>query len=100
MVHDDGIYVDGKKVPSSRGSEITPAMRIFQDRLNHKNAKGETVSLNAYLKWHVLRGEKLVSLNDLKDPAKSRKRGQSMTREEAEKFLAEIGLTPKTTSQA
>ena len=92
-VRADGLYVEGKKVSASRRSYITPAMRIFQDKLGHTNADGAMVSLNAYLKWHVLRDDKLVSLKDLKNPALARKRGQGLTPEQLENItLADLGL--------
>ena len=75
--------MDGRRVERSRGSEITPAMRIVQERVGHR-AFEEIISLNAFLKWHVVRGGQLVQLQDLKDPALARKRGRSMTSEQAE----------------
>jgi hypothetical protein len=90
-VRRDGLYVDGRRVKRSRGSEITPAMRIVQERVGHR-AFGKIISLNAFLKWHIVRGGQLVRLEDLKDPTKARKRGRGMTAEQAEQFLNEIGL--------
>jgi hypothetical protein len=90
-VRKDGLYVDGRRVERSRGSEITPAMRIVQERVGHR-AFGKIISLNAYLKWHVVRGGQLVRLEDLKDPTKARKRGRRLTADQAEQFLNEIGL--------
>jgi hypothetical protein len=90
-VRSDGLYVDGRRVERSRGSEITPAMRIIQERVSHRSGR-DIISLNAYLKWHVLRDGQIVSLFDLKDPAKARKRGRSMTAEQAKQFLNQLGL--------
>jgi hypothetical protein len=90
-VRRDGLYVDGRRVERSRGSEITPGMRIIQERVGHR-LRGQIVSLNAYLKWHVIRNGQLVRLEDLKDPTKARKRGRVLTTAEAQKFLDEIGL--------
>lgn len=95
-VRRDGIYVDGQKVQASRGSVITPAMRIFQERLRHRNALKEIISLNAFIKWHVIRDGQIVNLMELKDPSKTRKRGRGMTSEEADQFLKDLGLlTPE-----
>lgn len=93
-VRADGLYVDGRRVERSRGSEITPAMRIIQERVGHRLG-GKIISLNAYIKWHVIRDGQLVRLADLKDPALARKRGRSLTDEQAEQFLADLGLGDK-----
>jgi hypothetical protein len=90
-VRRDGLYVDDRKVGRSRGSEITPAMRTIQERVDHR-AFGKLVSLNAYLKFHVVRRGMLVPLAELKDPALARKRGRRVTDEQADRFLGEIGL--------
>lgn len=90
-VRADGLYVDGKRVERSRRSAITPAMRIIQNRVGHR-LNGHLISLNAFIKWHVVRDGQLVRLEDLKDPAKKRKRGRGMTSEQAQLFLKENGL--------
>jgi hypothetical protein len=71
----DGIYVDGRKVPNSRGSPLAAAMLIFQKRVMEEGRADKVVSLNAWLKWHVLRDDRFVPLFELKDPTLARRRG-------------------------
>jgi hypothetical protein len=71
----DGIYVDGRKVQNSRGSPLAAAMLIFQKRAMKDGRADKMVSLNAWLKWHVLRGGRFVPLFELKDPTLARRRG-------------------------
>jgi hypothetical protein len=96
-IRKDGMYVDGRRVERSRGSEITPAMRIIQERVGHRSGK-HIISLNAFLKWHVLRDGQIVCLSDLKDPSKARKRGRGLTAQQAEQFLNELGLGEQSSS--
>lgn len=74
----DGIYVNNEKIPPSRGSSLQPAMRLFQEKLGHRNSNGEVIALSAWRQWHVLRDGQLIPIVDLKDPAKARKRGRSV----------------------
>lgn len=78
-VKPDGLYVEGRRVEPSHGSVIQPAMRHFQEKLGHRNAKGDFISLSAYRQWFVKRGDRLVALESLKDPrlARTRRRGVS-----------------------
>jgi hypothetical protein len=71
---DGGLYLGGRKVQPSRGSAIQPAMQAFQARLNHRNEKGEMISLSAWRQWNVKRDGKFLSLDELKDPALAHKR--------------------------
>jgi hypothetical protein len=71
----DGIYVEGRKVESSRGSPLAAAMLIFQTRAVEQGRAEKLVSLNAWLKWHVLREGRFVPLFELKDPKLARRRG-------------------------
>jgi hypothetical protein len=73
-VHRDGILIDGCLVGKSRGSVLQPAMVRFQERLNHRNARGEIIALSAWRQWHVHRDGKWIRLIDLKDPDRSRTR--------------------------
>lgn len=90
-VRRDGLYVYGHRVESSRGSEITPAMQTIQRKVGHRQFD-KLISLNAYMKWYVVRGGELIRLNDLKNPALVRRRGRRLTEEQADRFLDEIGL--------
>lgn len=74
-VRRDGLYIEGKRVTPSRGSHIQPAMAHFQ-RLRTARG-GKIASLNAYRQWYVRKGDQLVRLEDLKDPAQRRRRGWS-----------------------
>jgi hypothetical protein len=71
----DGIYVDSHRVQNSRGSPLAAAMLIFQKRAVAEGRADKLVSLNAWLKWHVLRDGRLVPLFELKDPTLARRRG-------------------------
>jgi hypothetical protein len=75
-VRADGFYLEGKRIEPSKGSVLQPAMKIVQERENHRNANGEIISLSAWRQWHVLREGKLFSIVELKDPALARKRGR------------------------
>jgi len=75
-VRDDGFYMDGAKIAPSNGSVLQPAMKIVQARKNHRNSKGELISLSAWRQWYVLRNSKLFSMLELKDPALARRRGR------------------------
>jgi hypothetical protein len=71
---DGNLYLEGRRVQPSRGSAIQPAMQAIQARLNHRNPKGEIISLSAWRQWHVWRDGKFVSLCELKDPKWARGR--------------------------
>jgi hypothetical protein len=75
-IRSDGFYLDGSKITPSYGSVLQPAMRIVQERKNHRNAKGELISLSAWRQWYVSRDGKLVSILELKDPKLARRRGR------------------------
>jgi hypothetical protein len=86
LVREDGLYVDGLLIPPSKGSSLQPSMRLFQERLDHRNEDGEFVSLSAWRQWHVIRNQTLVPLLELKDLtlAKRRRRkidGEALLRE-------------------
>lgn len=78
-VRHDGFYLFGKKIEPSKGSVLQPAMRLVQEKVNHRNDKGEIISLSAWRQWHVVRGGQLVSIVELKDPALARKRGRALS---------------------
>ncbi len=76
-VKPDGFYLNGEKIkPSKRGNPLDPAMKAVQAQKNHRNDKGEIISLSAWRQWHVRRGGKLISLLELKDPTLARTRGR------------------------
>lgn len=83
----DGIYVEGQKVEHSRGSPLAAAMQIFQQRAVKDGRAEKIVSLNAWLKWHVLRDDRFVPLYELKDPALARRRGPPV---DVDKLFAEL----------
>lgn len=62
-------------------------MLIFQQRAVKDGRAEKVVSLNAWLKWHVLRDDRLVPLYELKDPALARKRGPPV---DVDKLFAEL----------
>ncbi|WP_156964499.1 hypothetical protein [Methylocapsa aurea] len=74
-IREAGFYLDGKRIEPSKGSVLQPAMRIVQEAKNHRNDKGEIISLSAWRQWHVIREGRLFSMLDLKDPALARRRG-------------------------
>jgi hypothetical protein len=86
-VRPDGLYVYGRKVEPSRGSEITPAMQIIQHKVGHRQFD-KLISANAYMKWFVVRGGELIRLHDLKNPALVHRRGARLTEEQARQFQA------------
>ena len=53
-------------------------MRIVQERKNHRNGKGELISLSAWRQWYVSRDGKFVSMLELKDPKLARRRGREV----------------------
>ncbi len=75
-IRKNGFYLDGKKILASRGNPLQPAMKLVQERKNHRNDKGELISLSAWRQWHVVRDGKLVSMLELKDPALAHRRGR------------------------
>ncbi|MBX9643561.1 MAG: hypothetical protein K2W91_05595 [Novosphingobium sp.] len=91
-VKSDGIYLDGKFIVPSNGSALAPAMHAVQARLNHVNEKGELVSLSAFRQWYVVRDEKLVPLDHLKDPKLRRRRKTKDPAVDVRALLAELGL--------
>jgi hypothetical protein len=76
-VRPDGLFMDGRKINPSNGSVLQPAMRLVQEQKDHRNQKGEIISLSAWRQWHVVRDGKLLSMLELKDPALARKRGRA-----------------------
>ncbi len=62
-------------------------MLIFQQRAVKDGRAPKVVSLNAWLKWHVLRDDRLVPLYELKDPTLARRRGPPV---DEEKLFAEL----------
>jgi hypothetical protein len=76
-VRPDGFYLNGEKIkPSKRGNPLDPAMKAVQAQKNHRNDKGEIISLSAWRQWHVRRDGKLISLLELKDPTLAHTRGR------------------------
>lgn len=73
-VKGDGLYLYGEKIKPSRKSVLQPAMKIVQEEKDHRNSKGELVSLSAWRQWHVLRDGKFVRILDIKDPFLARRR--------------------------
>src|ERR1700679_2330373 len=69
QVYSDGLHLDGKLVEPSNGSFLHPAMRVIQKKSNHRNEKGEIISLSAWRQWHVERDGHLVPVFELKDRA-------------------------------
>lgn len=74
IVGSEGLLVNDSLIKPSRGSYIHPAMVHLQKLKNHVNDKGEIISLSAFRQWHVMRGNKLVPLLELKDPKLARTR--------------------------
>lgn len=72
----DGLYLNGKRVAPSKGSYLQPAMLSIQEKRNHRNDRGQIISLSAWRQWHVERAGKLVPVLELKDPALAHKRGR------------------------
>lgn len=90
-VRRDGLYLFGKRIEASKGSVLQPAMRLVQEKLNHRNQDGEIISLSAWRQWHVERGGQLIPVLDLKDPTLARKRGRTTSRS-IDKTAVELGL--------
>jgi hypothetical protein len=97
-VRADGLYMEGKKLPlSRRGNSLDPAMKLIQERKNHRNEKGELVSLSAWRQWFVIRDGKLISMLELKDPALARTRGRylDLTPEQVWGELTRVDQMPR-----
>ena len=78
-VRAEGFYLNGRKIEPSHGSVLQPAMKIVQKRKNHRNSKGELISLSAWRQWHVVRDNNLIPIFELKDQKLARKRGRTTT---------------------
>ena len=77
-VRADGLYVAGTKIVPSKGSHIQPAMKLFQEKAGHRNDKGELISLSAWRQWYIVADGKWTRLDELKDPARAKRRGRSL----------------------
>ena len=69
-----GVEVGGRLFERHRGSYLQRPMKLVQERLNHRNAAGELLSLSAYQQWHVKKNGEFVPLDDLKDEKLRRRR--------------------------
>ena len=76
-VRSDGLYVNGKKVKPAKGSAHHAAMKQVQEKRNHRNEKGELISLSAWRQWHVEREGKMVALQALKSTELAHRRSRS-----------------------
>ncbi len=82
----DGVALVGSTA-ISMGAQVFPqrygflhaAMKAVQTKLKHVNGKGEVISLSAWRQWHVQRGDKLVPVVDLKNPALAKRRGGTLS---------------------
>lgn len=90
-VRRDGLYLFGKRVEPSKGSALQPAMRLVQEKLDHRNEDGEIISLSAWRQWHVERDSQFIPVLNLKDPALARKRGRTVS-SSIDKTAEELGL--------
>ncbi len=72
----NGLYVNGEPVKSSRANALNTAMKFFQEKRNHRNEKGELVSLSAWRQWHVERDGKMIPLVKLKSDDLAHRRGK------------------------
>ncbi len=99
LVRQSGLEVEGNLFGQHRGSYVQKPMQFYQERHEHRRPDGTLISLSAYKHWHAVRDGKLVSLNDLKDPSKARRRRASAdSREGARKLSKEelfklLGIT-------
>ena len=84
----DGLYLFGQRIEPSKGSVLQPAMRLVQEKLDHRNENGEIISLSAWRQWHVERDGQLIPTLYLKNPALSHKRRRTST----DKTAKELGL--------
>ena len=75
-VRGDGLYMNGKRVKPSRGSAHHAAMKQVQEKRNHRNEKGELISLSAWRQWHVERNGRMISLDALKSPDLAHRRSR------------------------
>ena len=75
-VRADGLYMNGKRVKPSRGSAHHAAMKQVQEKRNHRNEKGDVISLSAWRQWHVERDGKMVPLDALKSPDLAHRRSR------------------------
>ena len=73
QVRDGSLYLGGERIPPSHGSVLAPAMHKIQRRIGHMS-NGKPISLSAFRQWHVIRDNKFVALDQLKDPKLRRTR--------------------------
>lgn len=83
------LYLYGQKVERSKGSLVQPALRMVQERLNDRNAKGELISLDAWDYWYVERRKIWRKVGTLRDQDQIVRRGQSLI---SSKDADELGL--------
>lgn len=76
-VRADGLYMNGKRVKPSRGSAHHAAMKQVQEKRNHRNEKGDLISLSAWRQWHVERAGRMVPPDTLKSPDLAHRRSRT-----------------------
>ena len=89
------LYLFGERVEKSKGSVLQPALRLWQERKDDRNEKGELVSLNAWTYWYVNRDGKLVSADELRRRDGISRRGRVVAPFPAEHYLFGPELRPR-----
>ncbi len=92
LVTSKGLLVEGKLFGKDRGSYVQKPMQMFQERHSHRGADGKLVPLSAYRQWYAHRNGTLVSLEELKDPGKTRRRRTSVQMSEDLSHLSSTEL--------
>lgn len=94
-----GLLVDGVLYGKIRGSYVQKPMQFYQERHSHLGADGNLVPLSAYRQWYAYRDGKMLPLEALKDPSKTRRRRTSvqmndrLSKLSATELLKELGLS-------
>jgi hypothetical protein len=87
------IYMGSKRVERPyRGNGLAKAMKDAQIAVGHVDAKGNPISLSAYRQWHVIRGGKLIPLEELKKQGQKRIRRTKVALIDTDALLAELGI--------
>lgn len=95
----NGLLVEGVLFGKDRGSYVQKPMQFYQERHSHLGGDGKLVPLSAYRQWYAYRDGKLLPLESLKDPSKTRHRRTSvqmndrLSKLSATELLKELGLS-------
>jgi hypothetical protein len=70
------LYLYGRRVKKSKGSFVQPALRMYQEKADDRNPKGEYISLDAWEYWYVQRDSKFITAGELRNQDMITRRGR------------------------